>query len=749
MSIKDILPKKEKKEKVKYYWTLIIEPGWLQTGIWKIEEGSAHILVSSLSTPWNSDADLISTSDIALSSAVKKLDQVENEPNQTVFGVVSSWVEDGEIKEEHLMRVKNLCEKLDLQPVGFVVIPEAIAHFMKSQEGSPLNALILGVFEEEIEITVFNLGEIATKGVVSRSVSVIDDLGEGFARLNITKMPARFIIYGGKEGELEIVRQSLLKTNWEDLTDIEILHIPKIEIMDSEKKISAVSLAGASELSDVQKIVSHSKDNHQTNLSIEENDFEVAEEANLIEPEEQISPENFGFVVEEDITEKEFGEEKTYDPKELDLDEDTKKIESVTDAEETRDIVGSINENVENKKESKVKRMNFGFLNNVTALFKELLNKKILVFGFIATLLIFGGLFSLWWFYPKASVIIYLRSQKLEENFTIFVSPNISEPDFSDSILPGEIVTKTIEGEKTASATGVKIIGDKASGEVTLYRVGSEITLDSATILKGPNGLDFTLDETVNIASGSAGSPSQVKAKVTALDLGAEYNLASNTTFSVGDYSVSDVEAKNEESFSGGSSREISAVSESDRIKLQESLIDELVQKAVEGVRAEIDSDKLLIEDTVEEEALNVNYSHEVGSEASTLSLEMSIEMKALIVDRNNLASFAGELLEDKVPENFVLRSEQIQSDFDYQGEEDDKYILDVEIDANLLPVIDTDEIKTRIIGRYPFFAEEYLKEEIPGFVRAEIILEPKLPGRLKTLPHVSDNIEIEIASER
>jgi hypothetical protein len=311
------------------------------------------------------------------------------------------------------------------------------------------------------------------------------------------------------------------------------------------------------------------------------------------------------------------------------------------------------------------------------------------------------------------------------------------------------LVKKTVEGEKTSSATGVKVVGDKASGEVLLYRVGSEITLDSGTILGGPNGLDFTLDEVVNIASGSAGSPGETTARVTALDLGAEYNLASGTTFTVGDYSVSDVEAKNQESFSGGSSREISAVSDDDRINLQEELVAELVQKAVLQLGEETDSNELLIEDSIEEEPIDVNFSHEVGEEATTLKLEMSVEVRALVIDRDTLASFVRELLEDKVPENFVLRSEQIKSDFDYKGQEDEKYILDVEVEANLLPVIDPEDIRDKITGKYPFLAEKYFKEEISGFVRAEIILEPSLPGRLRTLPHVSDNIEIEMASER
>lgn len=748
MSIKDILPKKDKKKKVEYYWALVIEPNWVQAGVWKIDAGAAHILASSTPNAWSSDSDLVSASDAALSSAVKKLDEMEDEPSKTVFGVVSSWVEDGEIKGRHLEEIKKICEKLDLQPVGFVVIPEAVAHFIKSQEGSPLNALVLGVFEGEIEITIFRLGEILSQEVVSRSVSIVDDLSEGLARLKITEMPSRFIIYDGKEGELEKIRQSLLGTNWENLSGIEIFHAPMIEILTFEQKISAVSLAGASELSEVEKIIPITSDNRKkTDYVLDEEEPEAVDKENIVEPEEEISPEDFGFVLGEDITKKELDKEAYTVVNEQNAKAQSTDIldEKVRKEEKEEQII----ENKQEVKSHKEKFFIFKGLNILVNIFKKIFGRKILAFGILAFLVLLGGLFALWWYYPKASVTIYLSSKKLEEDFTIFVTSDISEPDFSESVLPGELVTKTVGGERTASATGIKVVGDKASGEVILYRVGSKVTLSSGTVLSGPNGLDYTLDDTVNIASGSAGSPGETNAKVTALDLGAEYNLASGTTFTVEGYSTSDVEAKNQESFSGGSSREISAISEDDRSDLQEKLLSELVQKAIDEIKEETDSNKLMIEDSVEEDLVDVKYSHEVGEEASTLKLEMSIDVGVLVINKENIAGFTKELLEDKVPEGFVLRSEQIKSDFDYQGQEDGKYVLGVAVDANLLPAIEPEEIKNKIIGKYTFLAEEYFKEDIPGFVRAEIILDPGLPGRLGTLPHVSDNIEVAIASER
>ena len=72
---------------------------------------------------------------------------------------------------------------------------------------------------------------------------LIDDLTEGLVRLKPTEtLPSRFILYDGKEGELEEARQSLLKFNWDDFEKFKFLHTPKIETVNPDKKIEAVSL---------------------------------------------------------------------------------------------------------------------------------------------------------------------------------------------------------------------------------------------------------------------------------------------------------------------------------------------------------------------------------------------------------------------------------------------------------------------------------------------------------------------------
>lgn len=145
-------------------------------------------------------------------------------------------------------------------------------------------------------------------------------------------------------------------------------------------------------------------------------------------------------------------------------------------------------------------------------------------------------------------------------------------------------------------------MGDKVKGKVQIYRTGDEIELPKGTKLQSSSGLVFTLDENVLVSSGSASTPSKTEASITALDIGSEYNLSSGESFSVGNYAVSTIEAKNEESFLGGSSREIKAVSQKDYDNLLTDLKKELESKFLADIGSNLAENEMLVKESLTDE---------------------------------------------------------------------------------------------------------------------------------------------------
>jgi len=750
MDLKKYLPGKEGEESPEYLWALIIEPGWVQAGIWRIESGSAQVMFSGAPIAWELEGELVNAVDSALSHAISNFPEDLNEPSKTVFGVVSSWVEEGEIKEEYIKKVKNICTELSLKPVGFVVLAEAIAHLFKTEEGSPLSAVVLGVYKENIEVSLFKLGNLTGSTKVARSVSLIDDVAEGLSRFTQGEnVPSRFILYDGREAELDEARQTLHKVNWEDFPELKLLHAPKVEMVDAKRKIDATSLAGASELADVTVLKS-------TKEPKEEEEIEVEKKEEPITQETDESPEKFGFAMGMDIAkEKDLGvseEKETFESKEPTPQEmkDLDNVETVdmktqqnypSRARKLPDVLGKFNNLLSN-----IKRR-FGAFDKIVKFGAS--GRKPIIFGisFFVLLLIAG--FAFWWFYPKAEVTIYVAPKLLSEKFDITLDSSADSSDTDEKVLMADVRKTSVSGDKTKSTTGTKTVGEKANGEVTIYRSGSEVTLSAGTEIEGPNNLKFSLDSDITLASGSAGTPGKTNAKVTAEGIGAQYNLASGTTFDVDSYSSSDIEAKNESSFSGGSSSDISAVSEEDQEALIEELQDELEEQVKKELSEGVELGIILVDDSLVTTVSSKSFSDKVGDEATSLKLELELEAQILMVDEQSLMSMAESVLSSKVPDGFVLRKEQLEIDFKIKDQEDEIYEFEVSVKANLLPQVDADQVAEKIAGRYPKLVEEFLPKEVPGFVRAEITLKPSLPGKLGTLPRVVENIEVEIAAER
>src|SRR3989344_4117811 len=102
MDIKSLLPTKGKDEEKEYFWSIVIEPGWVQAGIWRIEGEKSQIMLSGPPFSWELDDDLVQAVDNALSSTIQGFPEDLKEPTKTVFGVPSNWVGGGQIKGDHL-----------------------------------------------------------------------------------------------------------------------------------------------------------------------------------------------------------------------------------------------------------------------------------------------------------------------------------------------------------------------------------------------------------------------------------------------------------------------------------------------------------------------------------------------------------------------------------------------------------------------------------------------------------------------
>src|SRR5258708_6517551 len=647
------------------FWSVAIEAGSVQAAIWNIVDGVARVETVSTVAGWKGDEELVSAADTALSSAVAELADDINEPSRTVFGLSPSWVVDGQIKKEYLEKIRLICNKLSLEPAGFVVLPEAIAYFKKPAENAPISAVIVGTNQESVDISVFRLGSLTGNVTVARSVSIVDDVVEGLSRFSLAEpLPSRFLIYDGKENELDDAKQNLIKADWMDFKEkIKFLHTPQVEIMTPKEKMIAISLAGAAEIANVTAVNLKENEGHDNLREVHEETMSGAE---------------LGFV--------------------------------------ESDVATLQNPNKPERKISlpifKLPKINLETDNKLSVIL-------------IVLMIVIGVLFSAWWFLPSASVTIFIAPKKVEVKKTLKFDQKATSVDLAKGIVPAHLLSSIQSGEKTKSATGTKTVGQAAKGQIDIRNgTGNIINLPVNTILTGANNLKFSLDNSASVSAAiSPANPGTVTTSVTALNVGGQYNLAKGETFQVGDLSKSQVDAIADGDFSGGSSQEVTAVSKDDASALLTDLTRELTDEGKSDLSGNISENQIIVDSELTATSSSKVYDHAIGEEATSLKLNLKENISALVVSKDDLFNLARDGVAGELPTGFAVRSDQIEYIFAKNGEVTMRVNLLPQIKtddiANKISG-KTPSTAKNILANIPGFtkAEIHLKPSLPGFLQ-------------------------------
>jgi hypothetical protein len=774
MEVKGILEKirQPKEEKKEGFFALEIGLGFVKSAIWLVEDGKIRVLCLGANQKWSREEDLIKAVDASLSAAAESLAEQSSvkEPNRVIFGLPDNWVSQDKILPENLTILKKISEALDLKPVGFVITVEAVAHYLKVTEGVPPTAILAILSADKLSLALIRLGKASLSQEVKRSPDLAEDMAEGLSRYEETEaFPARVLLINANgQEELEKARQQLVDYPWQEKgtkeRKIVFLHLPKVEIISNNLDIRAVALAGGRE---VAKAAGVAVDYFEKKAKKPTKKKPLPSQAVADKDEKKtVSAEpDFGFIKEKDIFKVEKPASKVQAKPETPQAAQEAPGPELAEKEDRPSLSP-----VALKKEKGPGRVKFSWPSFHFSWLKQggrkilsffnfaagLKKRSYLVLGLVGLflLLLFGGGFAAYWYLPKASVILQVEPRVLEEKFEVKLDPTLKVPDKENLILPAKKVEIDVDGQKTSGSTGTKLIGEEAKGEVVVFNGTSQKkTFEAGTTLASSTGVEFSFDEVVEVASQSGTAadpvPGKVTAKVTAVAIGSESNLAAETEFLVANYSQSDYLARNESAFSGGTSREVQVVTQDDQEKLLAALTQDLETKSAEKLKNELSSGESLIQESIKSTEVEKKFSQDVEEESEVLGLDLKLKTTGLIYGETELRQLIQEAIKDKVPDNFEFRSEASQLAFELQEVTDQGVaIFTVKLSASLLPEMDLAKIRRDLVGKYPQIGKTYL-DNLANVVGAQIELSPGLPERILTFPRVADNIDIQVEVKR
>lgn len=706
MQLPTLRSRSEQPTTAEHFLACHIEESFVTVVIWGIEGDHTVILNQAHPKEWQDD----STLGDAIEMGLEELQDAADGVTKVLFGLPESWVINDDITDQYKEILKEVTHKLSLTPLGFVVTNEALFQHISKKDTAAAQMLFIEFTAANLNLSLVERGKRKQVEQFGRSEDLKSDLVEGLARLKEKPYPPQLYFYSVTLSESKLEEEKQLFNSYDWKADALFAHLPQVDVLSREELLRAICLTGG---------------------------YEVVKALGLI----------------------------TTDAKNLEPSMATKPL--VTASTDSHPPVEAPKEQTEEEPEyaieldeEEVQSSRKNFLAPLQQLFKGGQGKnarmKLLGMGVVAVIILLLMSYAALSMQNSVVVTAQLKKESIFKDVQITLDPTGST-DPENNVLQATITTKEVSDTEEMSTTGTKVIGEKATGTVTLlnktendksFSKGTEITADNKK---------FVLDEDVTVASSSAKETSDGKTlefgkkdvKVTAAEIGAEYNLKKDTEFSVANFGKDTYAARATEDFGGGSSREIQAVSQADQNKLLSSLKESLLKKAKEELTGNLSEGQYVIltgKSTVKKQ----DFSAKVGDETNTVKLTMSLEVEAYRYQSDDLTPIAQTQLSSQIPEGGKLLEDTISilSKENNVGTSSAKITLDAKLSADYAPASFEDAWRQEIKGKSLEEAQRILeqKDEIES---VSMQFSPSIARSLVgKLPSKESNISISVVVE-
>jgi hypothetical protein len=743
-------------KKKHYFISIILTDKYLQSSL--VENNGQGVQIREFSDikSYFDQKDLLEQLDLSLQDLGPESEDVSD----TVFAFDDSWLKDGDLDDAKKGVIKDLTEKLSLEAIGQFPIAEALAEARIIADEND-SCLLLVMKGESFNLVFLKHGKLLSLVNIGRSTDMVADLQEALARANKSLdeenkyFPNKLLLASValNQKELNKLSTALHKFDW--ASNPGFLQEPDIVVLEDDYMIKSISLSAGKILNnegmklkaDVKAAKKEDEElDGQTNQVDQVPAAAIVQEPELVEPSAADNPldfqddeikqanleeeaSSFGIAVDEKLIKSKF-------PK---LKKDKKK-DLMFDSEKAIETDGNTKTKKKNKKRNSFHRF---FLQH----------KKVILIGMgigLFSLIVLFSVFSL--FFSKVKVILTPDQTLLQRSTQITLNPNIAESDFEKAILKASIENKSISGQDVQATTGISLVGEKASGKVNIFNKTDEEKEFAAGTTLTYDGINFTLDDSVKVASasetssGSGTEYGKAEVSVTAVDIGADANINKDSKLRVSDYYDDAYSAVVLDNFSGGSSREIRVVSQEDRTDLLNSLIDKLIAEA----EKEFDQDSkdgVYYLATGNTEIQDSNFSAAVGDEADSLTLDLDLDVEAIKYLSTDLKSLAVAVLQQDLADNYAFVDEEpeLMTAPVEASTQSASLKLDAELMAKAVAQVDSNSLRNEILGQELQSAKEILesKSEVDA---AEIVFTPAFISKIiKNLPKNANRIEFSI----
>lgn len=729
---------KKKEDHQEYYFGLFLRGDSAVGFLFEIKDGVVSQIAKETCKYSNGWEGILDDIDELLSV-------LENETqihiDQCIFFVYSYFIDQAtqEIKEPYKDVIKRISKELELKPMGYIECHEAVKDMLEKKEASPLNGVLVELDHNHLSYYVYKGGKMIHTDQTPRTDSVVDDLSEMFAQnKDHFLLPSKVILYGSSSLDKEAAE--IKENTWEkDL----FIQSPRVSVVKNEDVLNGLSHTFMEQI------------NKELSGTADPDPAPVPAQAADTEPEEEVAATEAEAVAETDTDEEtaQAPAPKKAKPAVAEDDGIPDEAEAVGfmiggDVADDADAAAAsgVHMGMEIEQDTPKKAFKMPKLPKFQGVsLGKGAGAKAAVGAAAVVVLLAAGTFVEYNFH-KAHLTIVLPSNKISDTFAIEAPYTASgEGDFK---IDKKVISK--DAKKSIATSGQREVGEKAKGTVILNNFEDKSISYSAGTKLSADGLTYTLDSDVTIASASA-SVNTIQAQtkeagVTAEKIGSEYNIDKDKKLNVaGATSRNFAVAKT--TFSGGTKKNLKTIAKKDLDTLQKEILDSEKNNLVDEVKSQVGPNQNVISDLTEIKIGKANYSGEVGQEATDVSLSAEVDISYYVFDDTNLKKEISSRLQKNVPSGFEIDKHKLAYDVKNSAKQDADINMDVKGEATVVKTVDKSKVLASLTGKSIDQVRKVLKEQFDA--EDVTVKENSSPLFLNSiLPFSTKNIEVTFTSE-
>ncbi|MDO5561537.1 MAG: hypothetical protein Q4G02_02065 [bacterium] len=686
----------------KRFFGLALSEKLAQASLWEVEE-NVKVLKKTNPKPYFSETDLL----VKLDQCLQELGAEGETVHQTLFFLDNSFTSEGEILPNKKVLFENITQSLQLDSLGFVSDTEAVVSAKLEQNPELKQQLVVEFTGGQ---TIFSLYE--KKSLLERCSVPNDQRFAEQMKTALVQLAAKIgVDYSECFAEVkdELAPSSELKP--ELFVNFISALLPTAELQSKIEQLPG-DLPVRAEILGSDILLSY-----------------------ILVPSATILAKSYGWL--------------TVVPEEASEIPPTPPVETADQPlrlSRQKDFPPTVDEGdfLPDPEEKKTKMFSFASLSK----------KSILVTVILALLtLLVGGFF---WIVSQSQLLVTLtpKTSVLAKTLEVTIDPKATASNYDELILPGNVITKEIKTTFPFKATGLREIGNAASGEIEISnKTTQEITFKKGSEVNA-NDYVYTLDNDVNVSAATVTSTSdgenkvfgKNKVKVTGKTPGSKGNLGQDVSLQVGNYNKNDVEAKVSTAFAGGTDETEVIFSEEDKAKALKDGKAELVSAGVADIGTQEDGRYLVVQ-TDKLKVTKTTFDTKIGEKASEVTLELIATVPVITYELTELTPLAQAALAKELSVGYELVGEQpdVLSAIDEEKTAADgsKIYLDVNLSQTTAATLGLDTIRNEILGKKLLQAENYLKglESVKSYTFTwSNALYPKI---YKKIPKKADKVEV------